>query len=180
MTVNNDEELIRKIRRNDYLSFNHLFEKYYSCLCKFVFDMIKDKLASEDLVQELFIKLWNNRRSLTIDQNVAAYLYRASRNSALNYIRNEKNRTKIIGEIIINNQAQFYEPMVEKEFLMIVEECINNLPERSREVFKMSRFEELTQKEISERLNISVKTIKNQIWKSLFYIRSCLKLKDAI
>ena len=69
--------------------------------------------------------------------------------------------------------------MEEEEFISFLDACIEALPERSREVFKLSRIDGLKQKEIAEKLDISIKTIKNQIWKSLQYLKSCLEAKDA-
>jgi len=173
-----DETLIAGIKRNDYSSYNQLFMRYYSRLCAFVFGITQNSSASEDVVQELFIRLWINRTKLEINESVSGYLYRSSKNAALNHLRAEKSRQKSVQEIPFQ-ESQTDDFIEQVEFSNALYQCIEQLPERSREVFKMSRFDGLKQQEISDQLGISVKTIKNQIWKSLQYLKACLELKDA-
>jgi RNA polymerase sigma-70 factor, ECF subfamily len=172
-----DEILISIIKQDDYSGFNRLFFKYYSSLCSYVDTIITDSSGAEDIVQNLFIKLWSDRKKILINKDINSYLFRAAKNSAMNYLRAERNRKKAINNLEIINVQQEKEESNQEEFLQKLEECINQLPERSKEVLLMHRFEELRQKEIAERLNISIKTIKNQLWKSLRYLKSCLEEK---
>ena len=174
-----DEILIAGIKRNDYSSYNQLFLRYYSRLCAFVFGITQSSSASEDVVQELFIRLWINRAKLEINENISGYLYRSSKNAALNHLRSEKSRQKSVQNMPVQESQTDDNLMEQVEFSVALYQCIEQLPERSREVFKMSRIDGFKQQEISEQLGISVKTIKNQIWKSLQYLKSCLELKDA-
>lgn len=174
-----DKILIAGIKMNDYSSYNQLFVRYYSRLCAFVFGIIQNYTSAEDVVQELFIKLWTHREKLIINESVSGYLYRASKNAALNYLRSEKIRQKSIQNIPEQPWHTDENLMEQIEFSAVLNQCIEQLPERSRDIFMKSRFEDLKQKEISNQLGISVKTIKNQIWKSLQYLKSCLELKDA-
>jgi len=174
-----DEILIAGIKRNDYSSYNQLFLRYYSRLCAFVYGITQSSSASEDVVQELFIRLWINRTKLEINESVSGYLYRSSKNAALNHLRSEKSRQKSVQNMPVQ-ELQTDDNLIEQvEFSAALYQCIEQLPERSREVFKMSRIDGLKQQEISDQLGISVKTIKNQIWKSLQYLKACLELKDA-
>jgi RNA polymerase sigma-70 factor (ECF subfamily) len=174
-----DDILVAGILRNDYASYNQLFVSYYSRLCVFVFGITQSYSASEDIIQELFIRLWINRQKLEIHDSVSGYLYKSSRNAALNYLRAEKNRQKSVQNIPVQ-ESQTEENLIDQvEFSAALYQCIEQLPQRSREVFKMSRLDGLKQQEISDQLGISVKTIKNQIWKSLQYLKACLELKDA-
>jgi len=174
-----DQILIAGIKRDDYSSYNQLFTRYYSRLCAFVFNLTQNYSASEDVVQELFIKLWIQREKLDITENISGYLYRASKNAALNYLRAEKNRLKSINDMPVQ-EWQPDESLIEQiEFSAALNQCISQLPERSRDVFMKSRFDGLKQQEISDQLGISVKTIKNQIWKSLQFLKACLELHEA-
>ena len=174
-----DEILVTGIKQNDYSSYNLLFVRYYSRLCAFVSGIIQNNAASEDVVQELFIRLWTQRRKLEINDNISGYLYRASKNAALNYLRSESNRKKTIQNIPASEYDADENLIDELEFNASLHHCIEQLPERSKEVLMKCRFEGLKQKEISDQLGISVKTIKNQIWKSMQYLKSCLELKNA-
>lgn len=174
-----DSILIEGIKRNDYASYNKLFIRYYSRLCAFVSGIIQSDNASEDVVQELFIRLWTHRKKLVINESISGYLYHSSKNAALNYLRTENNRKRIMQNIPAM-EWQTNENLIEQvEFSVALHHCIEQLPQRSKEVFMKCRFEGLKQKEISDLLGISVQTIKNQIWKSMQYLKSCLELKDA-
>lgn len=174
-----DETLIAGIKKNDYLCYNQLFLRYYRRLCLFVFKLTQNHNASEDVVQELFIRLWTNRQKMEINENISGYLYRASKNAALNYIRTENNRKKTLNNIPFQEWSTDESLIEQVEFSVALHHCIEQLPNRCKEVFMKSRFDGLKQKEISDQLGISVKTIKNQIWKSMQYLKSCIELKDA-
>ncbi len=169
-----DEILISKIKQDDYSGFNRLFFKYYASLCSYVATIVTDSSAAEDIVQDLFIKLWSDRKKIVIYKDIKHYLFRAAKNSAMNFLRAEKNRKRAMYNLEILKLPEETEDSNQEEFLQKLEECIDQLPERSKEVLLLSRFEGLKQKEIAEQLNISVKTIKNQLWKSLKYLKSCL------
>jgi len=175
-----NDQLFLDVKKDNYFAYNKLFTRLYNQLCIFVSGYTKDKNVSEDIVQELFIKLWTDRKRIYIHETISSYLYKSSKNAALNYLRAEKNRQKAINtlpqkELLTENNFLEYE-----EFLIQVKDCIDALPERSKQVFTMNRIDGLKHTEIALQLNISVKTIKNQIWKSLQYIRSCLHGKGMI
>lgn len=174
-----DERLIAAIRENDYVSYNKLFERYYARLCQYVYGILQDKADSEDVVQELFLNLWNHRRKIVVKENVAGYLFRMAKNLALNHIRSTTNY-----QTLLDNQrrpSDYYEetPLESDEFRIALFDCINRLPHHAKQVLLLHRVEGLKQKEIAERLNITVKTVKNQIWVSLQKLRRCLEVKGV-
>lgn len=177
--MDTDERLIAGIQKSDYHSYNQLFVRYYNRLCSYVFGFIQDETASEDVVQELFIRIWMHRKKISINESPSGYLYRASKNAALNYLRAESNRRSMLEGMPAPDLHTDQTRIEQVEFSAALNECIDQLPDRSRQVFLLSRFDGLKQKEISEQLGISVKTIKNQIWKSLQYLKSCLEKKDT-
>jgi RNA polymerase sigma-70 factor (ECF subfamily) len=167
--------LNRVFTDNDYESFNKLFDKYYVYLCKIVFTILEDKSGSEDVVQELFIKIWNNRKMLSGEiVNQRDYLIAAAKNAALNHLRSVKNRKRIVDSLDVDNESVDSCLLEDKELQILLNQCIDKLPQRCKEVFELSRFEELKQKDISEKLGTSIKTIKNQIWKALSFLKQCL------
>ncbi len=173
-----DNTLILRIAGNDYVSFNELFMRYYSRLCSSILEITHDKDTAEDIVQEFYIKLWVHRNEISIKENVRSYLFTSCRNAALNFIRNENTRKKSIEKLSDQQKPDDEDPSDMEDYLTKLETCIEQLPERSKQVFRMYKFEGRPQKEISEKLNISIKTIKNQIWKSLQYLRSCIEEKN--
>jgi RNA polymerase sigma-70 factor, ECF subfamily len=174
-----DNEIMFGIQKGDYSCYNRLFIRYYSRLCLSVFKFIGNYSASEDIVQELFVRLWIDREKITISKCVSGYLYQASKNSALNYLRTESIHKKKLDEIPFQEESSDDDNMEQIEFSVALYKCIDQLPARSRQVFLKSRFDGLKQQEISDELGISVKTIKNQIWKSLQFLRACLELNQA-
>ena len=160
-----DKILVASIKADDYASYNQLFVRYYSRLCSFVFRIVKNESAAEDVVQEFFIRLWTNRRKLEITGNIPAYSYRSSKNAALNYLRSEAARKKSIENIPFQEWQSEDNQIEQIEFSAALHECIVQLPERSREVFKMSRFDGMKQQEIADLLGTSVKTPANSPWR---------------
>ena len=178
--MNNIDDILIGISHSDYTSFNRLFIHYYSRLCAYVAGITHDDFASEDIVQELFVKLWINREKIEIKENIPAYLFKSSKNAALNYLRSERNKNSALERVPLDTSCSNEDELDHDEFLSSLEKCINKLPARSKEVFLLHRFEGLKQKEISEKLNISVQTIKNQIWKSLQFLRSCVEINNLL
>jgi len=176
----NDKDLFLAVKNDSYVAFSQLFERFYRRLCLFVFRHTEDEDASQDVVQELFIKLWTNRHQIIIHDTVSAYLFRAARNASLNYLRSQKNKQHALEGMQPPEIQTDSEDVEFENFLIQLRECVDQLPERSRQVFVMNRFQELKLADISEKLNVSVKTIKNQLWKSLQYLRMCLQAQKKI
>jgi RNA polymerase sigma-70 factor (ECF subfamily) len=174
-----DNLLMDGIRRDDYISYNRLFACYYHPLCQFVHGFVSNRNDTEDIVQELFLYLWNNRKKILITDNVSAYLYKMAKNMTLNHIRKETNYKAVL-------EKQEKEPLyVEEdtletdEFRKALYDCMNRLPARSKEILLMHRIKGFKQKEIAEKLSISLKTVKNQIWMSLQKLKGCLEHKGV-
>ncbi len=157
--------------------FEILFKKHYSVLCAYCYGFVADYTLGEDIVQEVFSKLWADKRKIRIDTSVKAYLYSAVRNTALNYIKHQKVKRQYEQ---INNDESIYteksqeEHLIGKELNAKIQSAINNLPTERRKIFLMSRMDELKYKEIAERLDISIKTVENQMGKALAALRKDL------
>ncbi|MDD2952964.1 MAG: RNA polymerase sigma-70 factor [Parabacteroides sp.] len=177
--IHADKVLMIAIGNNDYISYNKLFDRYYGCLCQYVYGLLMDKDDAEDVVQELFLTLWKNRERIEIRENVSGYLYRMARHLALNFIRSKKQMGSLPedqDQLLLSYEDNRLET---EEFKIALYDCIDRLPDRSREVLLLHRVKGLKQKEISDELSISVKTIKNQIWMSLQKLKKCLDMKGV-
>ena len=177
--VHADKVLMLAIGNNDYISYNKLFDRYYGRLCQYVYSLLMDRNDAEDVVQELFLNLWKNRGRIEIKENVSGYLYRMAKHLALNFIRS-KVQTGSLSEnqdlLLLSYEDNQLET---EEFRIALYDCIDHLPDRSREVLLLHRVKGLKQKEISEKLSIPVKTIKNKIWMSLQKLKECLEMKEV-
>lgn len=174
-----DKMLLAAIRDDDYAAYNKLFVRYYNRLCCYVYRALENKEDTEDVVQELFLTLWSSRRKIVTGENVSGYLYTMARNQALNHIRKQTNHETT--QENREEQLPYYEEnaLETEEFRIALYGCINRLPDRCREVLLLHRVKGMKQKEIADKLSISVKTIKNQIWASLQRLKRCLETKGV-
>lgn len=154
--------------------FHRLYNTYYNSLFRFVNLYAKDQYTSQDIVQEVFLKLWDRRDSIRIT-HAKAYLFHMGRNAILNKLRNTKERFYIleklpeIADYDAENDVEYVTPDI---LIEIVHEAINSLPPKCRGIFIMNRHQKMTYKQIAVVKGISRKTVENQIGIALKKIRS--------
>jgi len=169
--------IFERMADGDQHALRYFFDKYYDNLCNYVNLYLHDRSVSEDLVQDLFVYFWEKRGTITIESSVKSYLFRASRNKYINYLRNEKCHNAIQTEINSKREIVVY-PTDEKLDLQQLEEIItssiNNLTPRCREVYILHRNNDLSYKEIATHMNLSVKTVENQMTIALKKMREQL------
>jgi RNA polymerase sigma-70 factor (ECF subfamily) len=157
--------------RND--RFESIFRDYFGPLCGFSNKYVGDFEAAKDIVHEVYISLWEKFSELPADSNYKSYLYTAVRNRSLNYLRDKKSHTKLedAGNLAASENAA---GLLELELADRIEECMDQLPEKCREIFELSRIDGLRYREIADRLNISIKTVENQMSKALRILKTGL------
>lgn len=177
MTNSTDQQLISSLQNGNDQAMDILFRRHYGFICRAVYRVLKDDNLAEDIAQEVFLGLWKKRQNLNITTSVQAYLKRAAINKSLNYIRDQKvkfdDEDKI--PILTNNQSTTQQHLEAADLQKAIDMAIGNLPERCRIVFSLSRFEEMSYQEIADKLEISIKTVENQISKALKYLRQELR-----
>lgn len=154
-----------------------LFRTYYDGLCRYAFTILKGQDEAEDVVQKLFIKLWEKRNELEIAKDVKSYLFRSTYNASLNELKRLKKKNMhdtIDSNMNLQGNEDASSTVLSAELESKIEAAINTLPEKCGEVFKMSRMKELSYKEISEQLNVSIKTVENHMGKALKLMRVAL------
>jgi len=176
--VTNEEHFIlQKMIEGDENAFKYFFDTYYDDLCNFINCYIRDEALSEDIAQSIFIYLWEKKDSLPPHCSMKSYLYAASKNKSLNYLRNMKNRERIAGEFISISETSLEtaDRFLEfEELKKIIGDAIEKLPAQCKTIYQLSRDGELSNREIAEKLGIGVKTVENQITIAI------KKLKDFI
>lgn len=151
--------------------YNKVFYTYAKDLKMHLYFKYKDMASAEDILQDTFIKLWNNCSKVTLEK-VKSYLYTVANNAFLDVKKHENVVRKHQKGFVNYNETESPEfLMIEEEFLQKVERVIASLPEKQREVFVMSRIEKLKYKEISDKLGISVKAIEKRMRNALIVIR---------
>ncbi|MDM1047679.1 RNA polymerase sigma factor [Sphingobacterium hotanense] len=164
--LNKDAEadivLWKGIVESDQQSFAALYKKYSSILFSSAYRILKDKEICEDIIQEVFVRIWLKRFEIQI-KNVRSYLYQSVKNKVIDLIRNKKNNIQLseIEDIIATEQTDSH--VLKKEVETAIDQSIQQLPERCAEIFYLKKEQHLSNKEIAQKLNISTKTVENQI-----------------
>ena len=161
-------------------SFELLFAEFFEPLCGFAYGYVSDRDTAQEIVQDVFINLWQKRNSIEKDKSVKSYLYTSVKNRCLNYIRDNKNFRSHYLDVVLELEIPVQEEDIfsESETQDKINAALDKLPEKCRQVFELSRFEEMKYKEIAENMGISVKTVEVQMSKALKILRE--ELKDLI
>ncbi|GAA3959426.1 RNA polymerase sigma-70 factor [Mucilaginibacter dorajii] len=170
-----DVELIAQLQLGDETALAAIYRKYWQQLYLSAYNVLKDKLACEDIIQELFIKLWNNRDNIEINVSLKAYLYAATRYEVYRQVKNGRVTADVFDRLFecLQTPAE-YENIEYKELMARVSLVVSTLPDKCREVYKLSREDYLSHKQIASRLNISTKTVENHLTKALRQLRTSL------
>ncbi len=175
---NVDQEIFNSIKLGDEKALEMLFHDYYEPLCQYAFSFLNDREDAEEVVQNSFVRIWEKRKEISIQTSAKAYLYRMIRNSCLNEIQHQKVKSQHqeLTKMDSSGMEQASDAMaIRGELEQKIRFAMEKLPEQCRIVFSLSRFEELKYKEIAAQLNISVKTVENQMGKALKIMRQELK-----
>lgn len=153
-----------------------VFNQYYQPLVQYGNTFMKDLDEAEDLVQQVFVSVWEKRETTEIHTSLRALLYKAVHNACLNRIKQQKVRRDFAqAEFMTQTQESASDPVQEKELQQKIEDAVNLLPEQCAKIFRMSRYEQLKYQEIADELGLSVKTVENQMGKALKLMRERLK-----
>lgn len=175
MTTEEQVALFECVKEDNQSAYEKLFRAFYAPLCRFAYQFVKDADESEEIVQEIFTKVWEKRKDLSFTTSFKAYIYTSVRNGCLNKVEKDKVRYIHAEGVKKENANSGYEIPTEVGLEDKIEEAIEKLPEQCRKVFSMSRFDGLKYKEIADKLGISQKTVENQIGKALKILREELK-----
>ncbi|MEI6679771.1 MAG: RNA polymerase sigma-70 factor [Mariniphaga sp.] len=181
-TDNQTKELFlyEEMKKGNEYAFEFFFNYYYPGLCVYAQKMISiQEQEAKDLVQDVFVKFWNDRAKSAIRFSVRSYLFATVKNRCIDLLR-KKGKDVKIQEITIEHEVtdESFETYVLSELEALFNKSLNKLPARCHEVFEMSRLQGLKNREIAARLSISEKTVENQITKALHILR--IELKDYL
>jgi RNA polymerase sigma-70 factor (ECF subfamily) len=178
MNLPDTEEYVINSERQDV--FENVFKKHFKGLHAYACTILRDDIMAEEMVQNVFCRLWEKTDQISIRESVSGYLYRSVYHESLNYLKHLKVRdayqTYAISQVENSNDTAHNLELSELESKL--ELALKELPEKCRTIFQMSRFEELKYQEIADRLELPVKTIENQMGKALRLLR--IKLVDFL
>lgn len=171
----NEKDLLRGLSEGDANMLAAIYQLYWDPLYLKSYSILKDKQACEDIIQEIFVRLWDFRDRLEIEVSLKAYLFASCRYSIYRQIRSGMVRADIFDNIFERLQASAtHEDCEYKDMVAQTNHIINQLPPKCQQVYKLSREENLSHKEIAHQLNISTKTVENHITRALYELRTSL------
>jgi RNA polymerase sigma-70 factor (ECF subfamily) len=170
-----DTELLARMKEGDRSALTLIYRKYWQRLYLHAFGLLKNAQACEDIIQELFLQLWTNRQQLQVKVSLNAYLFASVRYEMLRHIKAGRVNEGILEHMEEQMQAApALEEIEYRELQSRVVAIIERLPEKCKEVYKLSREAQLSHKQIAHRLNISPKTVENHLTKALGFLRVSL------
>jgi RNA polymerase sigma-70 factor (family 1) len=173
-----DKYFFSRLKEGKESAFNYFFDFYYSGLCIYAKKYLNDQHVIEEIVQSIFMKLWKDRKSINIDTSVRAYFFRAVHNKCVDILRHKKVKEDYEEKILEADESfteVTWETFIESELYALLMKAIEKLSPECRKIFIFSRIKNYANKEIAEKLNISIKTVENQMTRALKLMRSELK-----
>jgi RNA polymerase sigma-70 factor (ECF subfamily) len=158
----------------DEHAFQSLFKDHFTGLCQFASGYLKDSEAAKEIVQDVFVSLWLKRDTIDSSKPVKSYLSTSVRNRCINYLRDHKKfSSDLLALENLSNETMYEQPdtLVESDLVEQIDRAIEELPEKCRQVFKLSRHQNLKYQQIADQLQISVKTVETQMSKALQHMR---------
>jgi RNA polymerase sigma-70 factor, ECF subfamily len=180
-----EKEILKRLRKNDEAAFEELFRMYFSSLHNYAKFYTGNSQVAEDMVHDVFFRIWEIRKTMEVHTSIKSYLYRAVHNSCIQHLRHQKvvqNHNKSqqakLEEALILNKLYFETglgKLFEKDINEMVDKAINNLPDKTSKVYVLSRKQHYNNSEIAKELNISEKAVEYHITKALSLLRAVLK-----
>ena len=165
-----DTDIIGRIRQGDVKQFESLFRSSYVSLVRYAKTLLKDQDASEEIVQDLFFRIWQDRGKIKIESSLNGYLFRSVHNRCLHFIEHSRIVEKHAEEMLFRQPESSESPsdiLNYKELQAKIATILEKLPERCGQIFYMNRFEGLKYNEIAEKLSVSVKTVEANMGRAL-------------
>lgn len=170
-------DLSTRLQADDRAALRELFDAHYPAVCGAISRFVGERGVTEDLAQQVFIRFWEKRHTITITTSPGAYLHRMAINEALAWLRSRKNQSpdEITATTPMPPAPDVEQDVLQSELEAQILQAVEALPPRCRAVFQLSRFEEMSYQEIATELEISVKTVEHQIGKALRVLRERLQ-----
>ena len=177
-----DAVLALFIKRGEKEAFSELYERYAAKIYHFSLSYLKNEADAKNLVQEVFIQVWEKRESLDTSKNIRSYIFKITVNAIYDFIKHKNiedafnNFARINFDIHTNDT---WDSVIFEEMKSILNRLVDQMPEQRRIIFNLSKRKGLTNKEIAQKLNISKRTVENQLYRAIIYLKEKLK-KDSV
>ena len=178
----NDQELIGQVKKGSKDAFRLLYDRYGLKIHRFAYSYLKSELDAEELVQDVFLKLWDKKATLDSSQNIRSFIFKIAVNTIYDFIR-RKNIEQAFHDFTrrdVEYTNETWHEVVYNDMLAQVYRLMSQMPEQRRKIFKMSKEKGLTNDEIAEILNLSKRTVENQLYRATAFLKKNLNLDSAL
>ncbi len=176
--LNSDVNLIRRLRRSDKQAFEIIFNEFKEKLYYYIFGYLHSSEESKEILQNIFISLWENRESLKEEYQLSHYIYKVAVNHIYNYFKHQAVRQRYVDHVVSKQSIEDDYPqqsLITRDLQNHINKIIDHMPCRQQEIFKMSRRDGLTYEEISVKTGLTVRAVESQIYRALKLIREKLR-----
>lgn len=174
-----NEELVARFREGDMNAFQMIYNSFCEPLYRFAFSYLKDSFEAEEIIQDVFLKVWEKRADVDVQKSFKSYLYRVTVNKIFNVLKHRVVKQKYETHVLKFDQRMVETPesvIQFKELNTKLEQLLSKLPDQQRNIFIMSRWKGIPNIEIAEKLKLSIRTVENQIYRAAKFVK--LHLKD--
>lgn len=181
--TNMDAQLVIALKKGDVFAFNELFHKYSQKLFNFSIKHLENEEDVKDLIQEIFLKIWDKRKEIDENRSFNGFLFTIALNSIRNYFRKKVKDRKLIDKWLEETDLYSDSTKLSVEFRSLEKEVntlVEQLPPKRRSVFRLSRYEGFSNDEIANRMNIQKKTVENHLNLALKYLRKKLQNRSFL
>jgi RNA polymerase sigma-70 factor (family 1) len=172
-----DSTVITLLKQGGEKAFEWLFKSHFESLHAYAYSFLKDDEMAEEIVQNVFCRIWEKRDQLKTDGSLKAYLYRAVHNESLNYLKHQKVKASFnvyyAGQLDLEDEQASHK-VATAELQKRIDDAMSELPQQCRTIFQLSRFEQLKYQQIADHMGLSIKTVENQMGKALRVMRQKL------
>jgi RNA polymerase sigma-70 factor (ECF subfamily) len=174
----NDKTLAQKIKTGDKDAYQKLFEKYAPRIYRFAFSYLKNKPDAEELVQNVFLKIWEKRNLLDSSQNIKAFVFKVAVNTIYDFIRKKNMEYAFEDYARLNyspGEDSTWHSIIFEEMQQNLRQLVSQLPEQQQKIFQLSKLDGLSNDEIARQLNLSKRTVENHLYRALTFLKKHFK-----
>ena len=179
----NDKDLVLRIKRDEKDAFQELFERYAPRIYSFSLSYLKNKNDAEELVQNVFLKIWEKRTLLDTNQNLKAFIFKVAVNTIYDFIRRKNIEHAFEDYARLNynaNENYTWHTVIFEEMKQNLFDLVSQLPEQQQKIFQLSKFDGLTNDEIAKKLKLSKRTVENHLYRALAFLKDHFKNESFI
>lgn len=183
MENNSDIELTQKIKNGEKDAFRELYERYAPRLYNFAISYLKNDADAEEMVQEVFLKIWDKREMLQENRNIKSFVFKIAVNAIYDIIRKKNIERAFSDYIRLNfdqNDNSAWHTLIFEEMQQKLEELIQQLPEQQKRIFCLNKFEGISSVEIAEKMNLSKRTVENHLYRAISFLKNHFKNESFI